>query len=84
MDDQIRLFHAVKNDDLETIKSLCSDDKVVGKGETVDLNVIDEEYGYTPLGAAVMFGYIDIVTYLCQLPSVDVNAADNNGSTHSV
>ena len=81
MDDQKKLFKALENDDLNTIKSLCANDKLVGNGGTVDLNKINKEYGYTPLSGAVMFGHIDIVTYLCQLPSVDVNARDKNGST---
>ena len=81
MEVQKKLFNAVKDNDLATIKQICPEELPVGNGGTVDLNGIDEERGYTPLGAAIVFGHTDIAIHLCKVPSVDVNAVDKNGAS---
>ena len=79
--DQERLFDAIRRDDLDTVKYFSSEDRLVANGGTVDLNGRDDEWGDTPLGAAVTFGFTNIAIYLCQLPSLDVNAVDRNGAS---
>ena len=81
LSDQERLFDAIRRDDLDTVKYFSSEDRLVANGGTVDLNGRDYEWGDTPLGATVTFGFTNIAKYLCQLPSVDVNAVDRNGAS---
>ena len=72
---EFNLFDAIRQDDIATVQNICA------KG-TVDLNQRDSEYGYTPLGAAVFFGFTAIVEVLCQEPSVEVNCAvDGDGAS---
>ncbi|KAL5265072.1 hypothetical protein ACHWQZ_G005977 [Mnemiopsis leidyi] len=81
LSDQERLFAAIGRDDLDAVKLLSAEDRQVANGGAVDLNRRGDEWGDTPLGAAITFGFTDIAKYLCQLPSIDVNAVDKNGAS---
>lgn len=71
LDDDINIWMAVADENLEKVKDFINTLKY-------SVNCADD-FGYTPLHAAVSYGHINIISFLIHEVGADIHVKDNDG-----